>query len=261
MPDRAPAAAGAANRRPAPRPDAPGVTASLGELLRLRHAARTLRLDLSRGVRAARSGPRRSSFRGRGMDYAEFRRYVPGDEVRHIDWRVTARTGKTHTKLFSAERERPVLLLLDFSSAMYFGTRQTLKTVLAARAAALVTWSAAQNGDRTGGIVINDAAVRELKPRAGRHGALAMLNALASATADLPTAWRPPRLNTGLGQLAAVTHPGSLVFLFSDFYGLDAATRKLLAALLQHNDVVACQVCDPLELAPPAAGRLSLIHI
>ena len=211
-----------------------GVVSSLDELIVLRHEARTLRLDFSRGIRSVLAGPHRSRFRGRGMDYAESRHYEPGDDVRSIDWRVTARTGKTHTKLFTEERERPVFLLLDFSSGMYFGTRETLKTVLAARVASLITWTASLNGDRVGGVLVNDAGLRDLKPRSGRRGALMMINALAAATAEIPIDWKTSLLNTGLEHLSAVVHPGSLIFVFSDFYGVNKTSHRLVSTLSQH---------------------------
>ena len=104
-------------------------------------------------------------------------------------------------------------------------------------------------------MLVNDAGLSDLKPRSGRRGALMMINTLATATHALPEEWKEPLLNTGLEHLSAVVHPGSLVFLFSDFFGLDNTTHKLVSTLSQHNDIVACHVCDPLELQPPKSGR------
>ncbi|MBY0274525.1 DUF58 domain-containing protein, partial [Candidatus Binatia bacterium] len=133
-----------------------GIVASVAELVALRSDA--ARLDASpRGrVRTLHAGAYASAFRGRGMEFDETRAYQPGDDVRAIDWRVTARTGRVHTKLFHEERERPVLLLVDQRMHMRFGTRDAFKSVVAARAAATVAWAARDQGDRVGGLIVTD---------------------------------------------------------------------------------------------------------
>lgn len=201
------------------------------------------------------AGQHNSRFRGRGMDYSESRQYHPGDDVRNIDWRVTARTGKTHTKVYIEERERPVFIMVDFSPSLYFGTKSTYKSVLAAEAAALLAWTAVQHGDRVGGVFVFNNQVIDLKPKASRRGALSMINALSNATRADFSYNQPSQINRGLQHLNAVVHPGSLVFLFSDFYRIDQHTRKFLSRIRQHNDIVACQLLDPIELNPPESGR------
>ena len=116
-----------------------GVHADIESLIKLRFDARLLKLDLTKGVRSTLAGQYQSRFRGRGMDYAESRQYQPGDDVRNIDWRVTARTGAVHTKIYVEERERPVFIMVDFSPSLYFGTRKTFKSVLAAQAASILS--------------------------------------------------------------------------------------------------------------------------
>ena len=113
-----------------------------------------------------------SPYRGRGMEFEEVRAYQPGDDIRNMDWRVTARTGRPHTKLFREERERPVLFLVDLGPSMAFGTRVAFKSVVAARAAALLAWAARDNGDRIGGIVFAGKRHRELRPAARERGML-----------------------------------------------------------------------------------------
>jgi uncharacterized protein (DUF58 family) len=235
-----------------------GVHADKASLIKLRLDARLLKLDLSQGVRSILSGQHSSRFRGRGMDYSESRQYQPGDDVRNIDWRVTARTGKTHTKVYIEERERPVFIMVDFSPSMYFGTRETYKSVLAAQAAALLAWTTVQHGDRVGGVLMANSQVIDLKPKAGRRGALSIINALANATREEINYNHPPQLNRALEHLSAVVHPGSLVFLFSDFYQIDDVTRKFLSRIRQHNDVVACHLLDPIEITPPQAGQYAI---
>ena len=235
-----------------------GTFADLNSLIQLRMDARLLKLDLNRGARSILAGQHGSKFRGRGMDYAESRHYQPGDDVRSIDWKLTARTGNTFTKLFMEERERPVFIMLDFSPSAYFGTRETFKSVNAARAASLIGWTAISNGDRLGGVIVANGRLTDLKPKAGRRGALAMINALSEATAQKPDYNSPSGYNQALAHLNAVVHPASLVFMFSDFYAMDQTSEKLITKIRQHNDIVACQLVDPIEKTPPAAGRYAI---
>ncbi|MCY3769094.1 MAG: DUF58 domain-containing protein [Gammaproteobacteria bacterium] len=238
-----------------PRNPIYGVEVDHQSLIDLRLDARLLKLDLSKGARSILAGQHHSRFRGRGMDYAESRHYQPGDDARSIDWRVTARTGQTHTKVYIEERERPVFILGDFSASLFFGTKDSFKSVLAARAAALLAWTAVQNGDRLGGVLQVDNRIIDLKPKAGRRGALAMVNALVRATRQTNTRFAGSRLNPALQHLNVVVHPGSLVLIFSDFCKIDRQTHQYLSSIRQHNDLVACQVLDPIEINPPGSGR------
>lgn len=235
-----------------------GIHADKEALIGLRLDAKSLKLDPSQGVRSILSGQHSSRFRGRGMDYSESRQYQPGDDVRNIDWRVTARTGQTHTKVYIEERERPVFIMVDFSSSLYFGTKDSYKSVLASRAASLLAWTAVQHGDRVGGVLLTNNQIVDIKPKSSRRGALAIISALAKASqADIDFDG-PSQLNRALQHLSAVAHPGSLVFLFSDFYHIDQHTKKYLSRIRQHNDVVAAQLLDPIELEPPAAGHYAI---
>ena len=135
----------------------------------------------ARLARARLAGDHLSRFRGRGMDYRESRAYQPGDDVRSMDWRITARTGVPHVKLYQEERERPVVLFLDLNPGMFFGSRGMLKSVAAARAAALVAWAAAERGDRVGAMLF-DGGHCDLPPRGGRHGVLRLIRELVEHT-------------------------------------------------------------------------------
>ena len=235
-----------------------GIFADPESLIGLRFDAKLLKLDLSKGARSILSGQHGSRFRGRGMDYCESRRYQPGDDVRSIDWRVTARTGQTHTKIYIEERERPIFIMVDFSASLYFGTRDTFKSVLAARAAALLAWAAVLQGDRVGGVLVSRDKVVDLKPKASRRGALAMINALSEISQTHPGFDSTPQLTNALRHLNAVVHPGSLVIILSDFLHIDQNTERLLSKIHQHNDVVLCQLLDPVEIAPLRAGRYAM---
>ena len=235
----------------------PATCVSLKELIELQRYARKLDLKLRQPARARLAGNHHSRFRGRGMDYQESRTYQPGDDIRNMDWRVTARAGRAHTKLFQEERERPVVLLLDLGPSLFFATRGALKSVIAARAAALLGWAAAAQGDRIGALLFNGGH-HELKPRNGQRGVLTLIHSLLEHTdpvTGLANTPQPGGLNDALVRLRRIVRPGSLVFLISDFYGLDDETANHLIRLRHHNDLVALQIVDPLELAPPPPGR------
>ncbi len=230
---------------------------SLDELIALRQQAGKLDLSRKQAARAQLSGGHASRFRGRGMDYQESRIYQPGDDIRNMDWRVTARTGRPHTKLFQEERERPVVVCVDLNPGMFFASRGALKSVVAARAASLIAWATAAHGDRIGALLFNGDH-HELPPRGGKHGVLPLIRQLVAQTDPLENLQQPPHpqgLNTALGRLRRVSRPGSLVVLLSDFYGIDEETGKHLTRLRQHNDVMAIQMVDALELAPPPPAR------
>ncbi len=258
-----------ASRHTAPRTDTRDTTAagktvlnpatrvSSDELIALRQSARKLDLGIRQLARAQLAGSHGSRFRGRGMDYQESRTYQPGDDIRSMDWRVTARTGRPHTKLYQEERERPVVVCVDLGPTMCFASRGALKSVVASRAAALIGWAATSQGDRIGALLFNGEH-HELPPRGGRHGVLRLIRQLVAQGDPLENLAHPPHpegFNGALARLRRVSRPGSLIFLISDFYGIDRDTAHHLMRLRQHNDVVAIQVVDPLELAPPPPGR------
>jgi len=259
------------NRQAAAVPDrggertvaAGGARVSREELLQLRHSARDLLLDSRRTATSVISGSHASRFRGRGMDYLESRDYQPGDDIRGMDWRVTARTGRAHVKLYQEERQRPVVVMLDLGPGMFFATRGAFKTVVAARIAALIGWAAVQHGDRIGALLFNGGH-RELRPQGGSRGALRLIRALLELTDPdrgmkaAASGGSGNQLNAALLRLRRVVRPGSLVFLLSDFHAGDSDTRSHLQRLRQHNDVIALQIIDPLELAPPPPGRYAV---
>ncbi len=227
------------------------------DLVALQRHAATLGLQHIGSARAQLAGSHLSRFRGRGMDYQESRAYQAGDDVRHMDWRVTARTGIAQIKLYQEERERPVLLFLDLHPGMFFGTRGLLKSAAAARAATLLAWAAVERGDRVGAVLTNGARC-ELSPRGGRQGVLQFIRHVVAHTdprAALEAMDSPGSLNTGLARLCRVSRPGSQIFLLGDFAGIDDESGQLIHRLRRHNDVIALQIADPLELAPPPRAR------
>ena len=237
-----------------------GVQLALERLTGLRAHAGRLGLSPGARVRTARAGGYLSVYRGRGMEFDEVRPYQAGDDVRDIDWRVTARSGRAHTKVYTDERERPVFLLLDLSPGMYFGTRGCLKAVRAAEAGVLVAWAAVANGDRVGALMMAGTRHAELRPMGRPPGVLRLIRRLLEehrAGLERPGI-EPARLGAGLDRLLATARPGSLVFLISDFRHLDGDAEKRLARLARHSDVTAMFVFDPVEAEPPPPGRYLL---
>ncbi len=230
-----------------------GVSAQLAELIALR--AEAGRLDLvSRGkVLATRSGGHLSRFRGRGMEFDESRVYQAGDDVRNMDWRVTARSGRPHVKLFREERERPLWLLVDQGPSMRFGTRSAFKSVVAARAAALLAWAAVDKGDRVGGLVFDETREFIGRPAARTRGAFPLLKALSAGPATGAAAGHPG-ISSAAEHLLHFVRPGGLVFVLSDFAGLSRERSVWLARLQDECELVLALIYDPLEAAAPPPG-------
>ena len=236
-------------------PPAEGIRPDCDELIRLRLRARELVLRSRQPARSVVAGGHRSRLRGRGMDYLESRGYQAGDDIRNMDWRVTARSGRAHVKVYQEERERPVVLMVDLGPGMFFATHGAFKSVIAARAAALIGWAAVQGGDRVGALLYNGVH-RELRPRGGQRGALRLIRALVeSADPAREQTATEDSLNAALLRLRRVARPGSQIFIFSDFYAANGDSKQHLQFLRRHNDIVACQILDRLELEAPPPGR------
>ncbi len=245
-----------------------GAIISLQQLLIQRHAAKIVEyVPYSRSI-AGISGLHMSKMRGRGIDFEEFRPYQAGDDIRTIDWRVTARTGKPFTKVFREERERPVIIAVDQSSSMFFGSQVAFKSVIAAQAAAIFCWMAIDNGDRVGGLVFSDTDQALVRPKRSRRSALHLLNQLQTFNARLAdkeartAAAAQGQVHGGLTQALAdirrITKPGSTLYILSDFSTLDATAVQYLNQLSRHNNVVCCIIYDALEENLPVPGYYSI---
>lgn len=231
------------------------LTPRLDDLLELRHGAHALGLAAHHRVNSALVGLYASVFRGQGMDYEETREYREGDDIRNMDWRVTARTGRAHTKVFQEERERPVLVVLDAGPTLYFGTRRRLKSVAAGQMAAAIAWAAVRRGDRIGGFFFAPGRHRELRPAGGRRGAMRLIQGLVDwLQPERHPTGEPEKLSSALERVRHTVRPGSLVIIVSDFFGLDEHCNRHLSRLRQHSDVIGCQVVDEAEYGLPA-GR------
>lgn len=234
---------------------APPVLPDVSELVALRGAARGLSLHARRPALARLMGGHRSAHRGLGLEFEEVRPYAPGDDARSIDWRVTARRGRPHTKLFREERERPVWLLADLHDGLFFGSRRQLKSALLLRAAALLAWATALGGDRIGAVVGGGTAPRLLPPRTREPGVLPLLEALVEAQPRAPAARAGGGLQPLLAALRPVFQPGSLVLVLSDFADADDGVDAALAGIAARGECWLLQVADALEMEGLPAGR------
>ena len=225
-----------------------GLKPTLAELVALR--ASVLGRGIARTGRHGTSGPAASALRGRGMEYAESRDYVAGDDARYIDWRVTARTGRAHTKVFQAERERLTLLVADTAPSLYIGTRVRFKSVQAARAGAIAAWRAVRDGDRIGALR-GTSREAPVQPGTGPRAALRVLDAL--------TRWyaAPPADDGGLevafDHAARVLRPGARLVALCDPASAHAIPMQRWTALAAHHEVVVVLLTDPMEVAPPSS--------
>ncbi len=235
------------------------VVAQLNDLIALRPDRKITGFAPGGKVSTHQFGTNRSIFTGRGMEFEEARIYQPGDDVRAIDWRVTARTGKVHTKLYREERERPVYILLDCRSMMHFGTRVRFKSVLAAQLAAQLCWVGIDGGDRVGGFILSQDGHKDFPATRTRQGMLWFLNAVAGAThtIDYSSVGETP-LHMAVRRLRHVVRPGSLVFIISDFSDFSEACEAQIKRLSVHAHITNIQVYDQLDIRLPGSGDLRI---
>ncbi|QBM17480.1 hypothetical protein MARI_15950 [Marinobacter sp. JH2] len=237
--------------------------ATLEDLVRLQADARALKLPSARQVRGRQAGLRPSRQRGRGMTFAEVRQYQPGDDIRSIDWRVTARRQSPHTKLFEEERERPVLLIADLGPTLFFASTGAYKQARSAQITALLAWLALMAGDQVGGLAFNHQELEVLRPARRKKSLLRLLDTLARLQHQPGTPPNPalpdgPNLNKALSEARRVAHTGSRIFIVSDFMNLSNETTSLLGALARHNSVSALRIMDPLEKDLPHSGQFAV---
>jgi len=237
-----------------------GIYVQLNELVRLQHKASGFSFLPRQPVHSILSGRHASKLRGRGLNFEELRNYLPGDDTRNIDWKVTARTRTPYVRVYTEEKDRTVWLLVDQRVGMFFGSRQRMKSVVAAEVAAISAWRVLSVGDRVGALVFDDTEVSVIPPHRSRERVMQILkqvvkkNHALSANPDLkPDAGK---LNEALKQINHLARHDCLVCLITDGDGVDAETRRHVTRLSEHNDVLTALVYDPLEKDMPSAGRL-----
>ncbi len=196
------------------------------------------------------NGRHASRLRGRGLNFEEMRDYLPGDDIRSIDWKATARTGSPHVRVFTEERDRPALLVVDQRMSMFFGSRLNMKSTTAAEAAAIAAFRILDAGDRVGGIVFDDEQEIEFAPRRQARTVYRFLETIAAMNArlhaDRDVEVRPGSLNRVLKRIARLAHHDHLVFVLSDFDGIDETTHRHLSGIAAHNDMILILVSDPI---------------
>ena len=232
----------------------PGVYANLDDLIRIQFKARNFSFLPQQPVTSVLSGRYASRLRGRGLNFEEIRRYLPGDDIRTMDWKVTARTRSPHVRVYTEEKDRAILLVVDQRINMFFGTRDKLKSVTAAELAALGAWRAVAVGDRIGAVIFNDAELFDIQPQRSQKTVMSILGNVVhmnhALRADTQVEPNAGMLNRALEKaLQLVSHDG-LIVMISDFFGVDEQTERLTARMAEHNDVLALLVHDPIRLQP-----------
>ncbi|RVM46291.1 DUF58 domain-containing protein [Sinorhizobium meliloti] len=240
--------------------DTDGAYVSVDNLVALESIASDLTFLRKAPVRRFLAGRHESRMRGRGLSFEELRTYMPGDDIRTIDWRVTARTGQPFVRVYNEEKDRPALILVDQRTNMFFGSRRSMKSVAAAEVAALCAWRVMALGDRVGGVVFNDLEQEAIRPHRSRGAVIrfaetiSIQNNALSAGSDIERS--PGQLNAVLGKVAALARHDHLIIVVSDFDGHGPATRDLLLRMSVANDVIAVLVYDPFLLDLPRQGEM-----
>jgi len=231
------------------------VFTSLSELLDLEAFARGFSFQAKKQkVRSVLGGKHASKLRGRGMDFEEVRQYVAGDDIRNIDWKVTARTQKTHSKVFSEEKEKPALIVVDQSRTMFFGSQKKTKAVVAAEIASMAAFKIQKEGDRVGGLVFTETDVDVVLPKRNRKNTLRFLERIVESNHSLIHQRKGDRekvLTEAMNKVKNIVTHDFLVIIISDFVHHSPEVIKYLARLSKHNDVVLIKVADPMERTLP----------
>jgi len=238
----------------------PGIYTSLDDLIRLQHRATGFSFLPRQPVHSLLSGRHASRMRGRGLNFEEIRDYLPGDDVRTMDWKVTARTGRPHVRVYTEERDRPAILVVDQRMGMFFGSRVNMKSVTAAEAAALGAWRVFDSGDRIGAVVFNDTEVVQVKPHRSRSAVMRILGAIVKMNNALNAQTQAEPNHGMLGEVLKkvdqIAGHDYLVAIISDFDGDEKEIRRSVTRLAHNNDVLAVPVYDPLAMDLPDRGRL-----
>jgi len=245
-------------RKTIPQPPLEVVT-TLPDLMRFEFLVQSGRLLPRRPVYSILAGQHASKLRGRGLDFEEVRVYSAGDDIRNIDWRVTARTGETYSKVFNEEKERPSFIVVDQSSSMFFGSKRFVKSVSAAHAAAIGAFYTLKRGDRVGGLIFDDEGFDYVVPKRSKSLVQHFMQCIVNRNSKLP-ARREVRQNSTLlnnmlrKTLSTVTHD-YVITIISDFTMIDNETRQHLKVLRGHNDVILIHLYDPMDGTLPE-GKL-----
>ena len=243
------------------KPESPqnnGLYATIEDLIAQRRYAHQTSLSHLHKLTSRQAGDVKSAFKGRGMEFEEIRAYTFGDDVRDIDWRVTARKQVPYTKLYNEEKDREVYVLLDLSPSMLFGTKHELKSVTAAKLTARIGWQSLKNKDRFGCLLYTGNQVTLLKAQNSQANTMLIFKKIADAGKNILKYQEYPindNFKKAIHLLQQSIKNRAIIFIISDFYHFDEETQKLLAQLKQKTELTCIDVFDCLEKNPPSAGE------
>ncbi len=239
-----------------------GVYTELSDLVRLQFKAKGFSFLPKQPLQSILSGRHSSKLRGRGLNFKEIRSYFPGDDIRNMDWKVTARMRKPHIRVYSEERDRPVLFVVDQRINMFFGSRRCMKSVTGAEATAIGAWRALNTGDRIGGILFNDNKIIEFNPKRSRQhvtellGQIVKMNKLLNLKTGIKP--NPEMFNKALMRAKQIAKHDYLICLVGDGNGFNEETIHHVSSLSEHNDVISVFIYDPLEKEIPDTGKVAM---
>jgi len=222
----------------------------LKSLAQLEHQARGFSFLPRQPLHSVLSGKHASRLRGRGLNFEELRHYRPGDDIRTMDWKVTNRTGRPHVRTYTEERERTVVLMVDQRQGMFFGSKERMKSVVAAQSAALSAWRVLGAGDRVGAVVFNDERISQVRPHRSERNVLQICHQVCAMNHSLHAEALPDprvRLNDAIARALRMCAHDALLVLISDMSGWDGRSLTLLKRHSVHNDALVALVYDPLE--------------
>jgi hypothetical protein len=235
-----------------------GAYVSLSSLQQLRHLAKQCTSVQSKS-KALLGEQHNSRAVSRGMEFEEVRQYQPGDDIRSIDWRVTARTQVTHSKRYAEEKEKPIITAVDQRRSLFFGSHPCFKSVYACHLAALLNWATLARGDRSGGMVLSSQGISETRPARSHKTVNRWLQQLSQANQALSAQpIQEPRFQTFLERIIHSTQTGTGIFIISDFYALDEECEKRLFQIARHHHITLLWVVDQLEISLPHTAQVTI---
>jgi len=222
---------------------------SVHQLIQCRHYAKKIKLFANKKAKSQILGETQSRFKGRGMEFEEVREYHHGDDIRRIDWRITAKTQTAHTRLNTEDRERPILIAIDLRSTMYFASQVQLKSVLASKLASYIAWSGLASSDRITSVMLGDNEVVKVGGKRMRKSVLQILQKISELNAQLPNQQQTVtrNLNQLLETIIRVNRPGNTIYLISDFNDFDKQSEKLLNQIAGFAEIYCIKTVDPIE--------------
>ena len=239
-----------------------GVVVTLPELIKLKYFTSGFSFLPRQPVKSLLAGKYGSKLRGRGLNFEEIRQYRPGDDIRNMDWKVTARTGKPHTRVYTEERDRPVVAIVDQRLSMFFGSQLNMKSVTASQIAAISLWKAMQDHDRVGAYIFNDTDIESIRPHRSQKNITTILSSLVQYSQELasekPRTVSAERLNNVLEMVSRQRSHDHLYIVISDFWGVTNDSYRSVKQLARNNDVLLFLIHDPIAKKMPESGLIKI---